>query len=193
MSEIGKRINAVIAHSLAPCLKEAGFKRKGRTFRRITDERIDVINVQGSKWNAGRTGEFTINVGVYYPEIAELYDEYRPDGLPEEYHCTLRSRIGLLMGGNTDKWWKLGRLTREEKLSDEVTMAVCDYALPWLDRMSDPDNVKAEVPKFIAAVIAWHQGNNDEARRLIVESYDEAPAIAEQTKAWAARHGLLNV
>ena len=93
MSEIGKRINAVIAHRLAPCLKEAGFRRKGRTFHRVADERTDVVNVQGSKWNAGRTGEFTINVGVYYPQIAELYDEYRPDGLPEEYHCTLRSRI----------------------------------------------------------------------------------------------------
>lgn len=193
MSEIGKRINAVIAQGLGPCLREAGFKRKGRTFHRAADERIDVVNVQGSKWNAGRTGEFTVNVGVYYPHVAELYDPYRPDGLPQEYHCTIRRRIGLLMGGNTDKWWNLGRLTREGGVSADVAHAVRDYALPWLERMSDLENVKPEVPRFVAAVIAYHQGQNDEARRLIVESYDEAPAVAEQTKAWAMDHGLVNV
>jgi hypothetical protein len=193
VSEIGKRINAVIGHGLAPLLEEVGFRRKGRTFRRESPDRIDVINVQGSKWNAGRTGEFTINVGVYYPRLAELYDPYRPDGLPEEYHCTIRNRIGMLMGRRTDKWWKLGRYTRDEKVSADVTDCVRDHALPWLEEMSDLDNVKREVSRFVAAVIACHQGRNDEARRLIVESCDEAPAVAGQTKAWAIEHGLINV
>ncbi len=193
MSEIGQRINAVIGHSLAPCLREAGFRRKARTFHRVETDRIDVINVQGSKWNQGRTGEFTINVGIYFPQIAELYDPYLPEGLPQEYHCTIRRRLGQLMGKRIDKWWKLGRFTKEDKLSVQLAGLIREFALPWMEEMSDLENVKPDVPRFIAAAVAYHQGRMDEARQYVIESYDETPARNELTRDWAVAHGLGDV
>lgn len=189
-SAIGKRINKVISAEIAPFLKSEGFRRKGRAFHRLHGQHVDVVSIQGSKWNSGSTGEFTVNVGVYYPAIAELYDPYRPDGLPEEYHCTLRERIGVLMTGNRDKWWKLGRFTNEEKLSHEVANAVRDFCIPWLAQMADPESVKANVPRFVAAVFAFADGDATEARQLLMDSLDEAPANADRTRVWAADHGI---
>ena len=35
-------------------------------------EHTCIVNVQGNKWNQGDEGSFAINLGVYFPVIADL-------------------------------------------------------------------------------------------------------------------------
>ena len=190
MSEIGKHIGAIISKKLAPFLRDAGFKRKGRTFHRMHDDRIDVVNVQGSKWNSADTGEITINLGVYYPEVAKLYDPWAPNGLPQEYHCTARERLGVLMTGGKDRWWKVNPRTDDEALSNELVAAMADYGLIWLEKMGDLDSLKGILPAFISAAIALSQGRKEEAKMFLLASYKEAPCAADDARKWGIKHGL---
>jgi len=64
MSEVAKRIDAVLKARLTPTLRDLGFKKKARTFRRRTAEATQVVNVQASSSNFGEHGRFTINFGV---------------------------------------------------------------------------------------------------------------------------------
>jgi len=118
MSDIAKKIDAIIKERLAPLLKNIGFKKKARNFYREFENRIELINVQSSKWNEGNEGQFTINVGVYYPEISEITDALPVKGMPKEYDCTVRERIGLLMPENKDKWWKIDSSSNDSEVSE---------------------------------------------------------------------------
>jgi hypothetical protein len=190
LSAIGKRIDAVAGAHVAACLKSAGFRRKGRTFHRLHDDRTDVVNIQGSKWNAGRTGEFTVNVGVFYPAVSRLVDSWTVAGLPTEAECTVRSRLGMLMPGGQDTWWKLRASTSEDKLSATVAEALSDYGLPWLDRMGDMAAVKDEVPALTCAAIALLEAHREEALRHLRRYCEEAPLNADRARQWGIEHGL---
>jgi len=50
---------------------------------------------------------FTLNIGVYYPEVAELHGLTAEGKYPREYESTLRVRIGTLMPGGHDHWWEV--------------------------------------------------------------------------------------
>ena len=79
MAEITRAIDAVVAAGLAPALAAAGFRKQARTFRRATSDGavLHVVQVQGSKWNAGSTGEFTVELGLYVPRLAAAL-EWQP-------------------------------------------------------------------------------------------------------------------
>ncbi|MCA0753727.1 DUF4304 domain-containing protein [Paenibacillus sp. N4] len=68
---------------LKQVFEEKGFKKSKTTWRKLTDDLILVLNVQGSQWNEDN---FYINVGVY---IKALELEQNPTGNV----CHLRDRI----------------------------------------------------------------------------------------------------
>lgn len=57
-----KLIDPVVSARLAKTLKAAGFKKAGRTFRRVSDDVVHVVNVQASGGNAGDYGQFTLKL-----------------------------------------------------------------------------------------------------------------------------------
>ena len=195
MSDIGKRIDSVIRLGLAPLLKREGFKKKGRTFHREWEDHIDVINVQADKWNEGNTGQFTINVGVYYPEIADITEALPVKGMVREYDCTIRDRIGMLSKKYKDEWWSIKAPTDEEALARDVADKVQSICVPWLTRMSDLETVKVSLANnqgaFVAAGIALHQGNREEAMAYLEQSFEQQPLAIAGAKAWGIKHGLV--
>jgi Domain of unknown function (DUF4304) len=68
-SEIGRKIDLIASGELGARLKAHGYRKKGRTFHRRTDESVCIVNVQARQSNVGFTGTFTINLGVYFPGI----------------------------------------------------------------------------------------------------------------------------
>jgi hypothetical protein len=67
MSAISERIDVVVREGLNPILKALGYRKSARTWRHFAAGCIRVVNLQGSWTNAGDSGSFTINLGVYYP------------------------------------------------------------------------------------------------------------------------------
>ena len=85
---------------------ELGFERSGRIF---SAERSDVtwlIDLQ-SNYRLDGSLEFTINGGVYVPEVFATYagnPDFDSRSIP---YCCVRARIGMLTEELRDSWWTL--------------------------------------------------------------------------------------
>jgi hypothetical protein len=165
---------------------------------------VQVVNVQSSRWSAAGEVQFTINVGVFFPEVHTLMDlGYGPGPRgPKESECTLRERIGMLMPGGEDRWWTVrpGSWLRAldgnspERIAEELRDASATFAKPWLDRLSDLRVARDEAERtdalFVSAACSLVLGDDDEARRSAARLAREAPQ-ATAALAWARRRGLL--
>ena len=122
-SENSKRLQ----QALAPALKERGFKKSGATWRKVSDEGIGVLNLQGSQWGPS----FYINLGVYFRALGDR-DQ------PTEYHCHVRTRLTELVPDRE----RLNALLDFEKPVQEgvrvreLETLVVEHGLPWLHRVS---------------------------------------------------------
>ena len=194
MSEISKKIDEIIKAGIAPLLKAHGFKKKARNFYRSFDDRIDVINVQASQYNEGAKGRFTINLGVYFPAIAEITEAIPVKGMPKEYNCTVRERIGGVLDNRQDIWWSVDETTNLNEVSIELATKVEGFCLPWLESMASLDNVKNYVARsvpFRAAGISLYQGYKADAKRYLQASIEKKPTAKSRAIAWGKKHDLM--
>jgi uncharacterized protein DUF4304 len=133
MSEIARIIDTVIREGLGKPLKEAGFRKSGRNFHLVADGVVRMVNVQASQFNFGAGGQFTLNLGVYLPEVAKfLKEKLAPGKLPTEYECTISVRIGSLMPKREDHWWKIDSSIDLYTLAEEVKTTWVKFGQPWL-------------------------------------------------------------
>ena len=92
------RLESSIKDHLSPALKSDGFFGSGRTFRRISDDLIHVVNVQGSRYG----GSFTVNLGIQPRCIPDVLGN-APDATKiREVLCEFRRRLSETM---SDQWW----------------------------------------------------------------------------------------
>ena len=165
MTAISSRIEQVIRRGLAAHLKEEGYRRSGRTFRLLADT-VRVVSVQGSQWNSEESGRFTVNLGVYFPQLVTLIGG-EPVRSPREYDCPVRARIAELRAGRDD-WWELGEATDLDELSSNVLRAYVEHARPWLDSNADPRSLlESGGASVLAAAAAVTLGDRDGARSLL--------------------------
>lgn len=194
MSEISKIIDTIIRGGLAPLLRDHGFKKKGRNFYREHDDRVELINVQASQWNEGCEGEFTVNFGVYYPAISAILDASAIQGMPKERDCTARQRIGLISEERKDIWWPVTATSDNQYIAEDLAIKVEMLCLPWLNTMSNLNEVKAHVAintPLLAAGIALYQGNESEAKEYLNQSFKQQPMAKSRALAWGNKHGLV--
>jgi len=193
MSDISNVIEDVVKAGIAPILKNAGFKKSARNFHLVQPESIAVINVQASQWNAGNEGQFTLNVGRYYPSIDEQIRGEMLSRLPKEYQCTIRRRIGSLMPSRKDNWWPVATEKDNDRIVTETCDAVSNYALPWLTSIESivglTDLLDHEA-SFDAAEIFNALGNKASARKCLRRLISENPTDRQRIEGWAHQHEL---
>lgn len=76
-------------------------------------------------------GRFTVNLGVYVPEVARHQGGGEAKSIVQEYHCCVRARIGSLGAERADLWWDL---PPDASLVGEIQRRLEGDALPFLDR-----------------------------------------------------------
>jgi len=180
-------VDAVVA-AINHALKLRGFRKQGRTFNRaMPDGLVQVINVQmgpfdppGTTYHPGLRenlyGRFTVNLGVYVPEVAEYRLARQPEGFIREYHCTVRERLGPLGPERQDIWWLNSAV---EEVGPEILQRLERDGLPYLERHGSRDAIlqqwagKSEIqgsgdpPRIALAIILAGRGQLEEARRLL--------------------------
>ncbi len=177
-------------------LKKAGFKKQTRNFRREHSDHTDVINIEADRYNDGHLeGKFRVNLGVYYPAIADITEALPVTGAPKEYNCTARTSIGYHRGRDKDYWWKIDPLSSDAETAANLAQMVEEYGLPWLDSLSDLNALKlymadAGMP-FIAAGIALYQDDRSAAQEYVNRSIAEANRYSiHKVITWAKKHGF---
>ena len=93
-------------------LTPLGFEWQKRTWNRRSGSLIDVIDVQVSK--AGDA--MTVNAGVMDPVVRLKCWGTDPPGFVEEPQCTVRVRVGQLIG-TKDVWWSSAMVTPSRRSS----------------------------------------------------------------------------
>jgi len=177
-----------IQRALRPSLQVHGFKLRGRTFNRPTEDGLtQVINFQiGPSDPPGTTyipglrenlhGLFTVNLGIHIPEVAELQGGGPARSWVQDYHCSVRTRLGPASGGAKDVWWHARNSS--EVLAD-VQPLLLSYGLAFLERFRTREMVLSElegqgdnlehcaVPRIVSAIILTKRGMTDAARALL--------------------------
>lgn len=135
-------LDEVLEVALVPALRQRGYRKAGRTFRRVREQCIQVVNVQVSQWSSATSLRFTLNLGVYFPALqAELESRgYRKPGAagPTVTGCHLSERVGMLMPAGEDHWWELEAGLPREAVTAEVSAVLTGCALPWLEARQEP-------------------------------------------------------
>ena len=184
-----------IQRALKASLKEHGFKARGRTFNRETSDGLtQVINLQmGSFDPPGTTyipglredlhGLFTVNLGVYIPEVAALHGGGPAKGWIQAYNCAIRSRLGSASGRTQDLWW---HVRNDAHVIADVQSLLMAYGLLFLDRFESRDKVLSDlaghgenleycsVPRIISAIILTKRGQAAAATELMAAQAGEA-------------------
>lgn len=190
-------------------LKEHGFRMQARTCNRTTSDGLtQVINFQMGRFDPpatnfipwfreNRYGSFTVNLGVYIPEIA-LAEYYwvKPRPVAQEVYCCIRKRIGEL-SGESDVWW---RLPSTETTVRDLRSRFERDAFPFFARLDGRDSILRELeagrasfaPRVDRAIILAARGQTEKARELLREQITSSDSAkhSEHVQAIAVRIGL---
>jgi len=144
------RLNLILENRIVPILKEHGFKENQLTFTRQFESIAFVIDLQKSRWNDKSGSQFTLNIGIYVPEVFSIYtNKMEPTKIRLE-HCTLHIRIGMLDPSSKDIWWTLSEndsFEVDNQISQELIEKLNNLVFPFFSKF---DN-SLDVARFLAS------------------------------------------
>ena len=185
-TEYPKLLSNITASLYKDVLKPRGFNKKGNTFNRVTsDGLIQVINFQAGRYEPWEEvnrlhGSFTVNLGIYIPEVAET--SFEKKDFVNEYSCEIRTRLSRL-SGNGEAWMSLKDFKEEDRLN--LVQMLEQFGFPFLERFETREkiiknidetkkNVVTPRPLVLLALIHCKQGNAVKASELLKKQYDES-------------------
>ena len=203
-----------VVGELHPRLKQQDFRKRRHTFNRDPEPGlVHVVNFQMGPYEVGDPveipglrenlyGKFTVNLGVFLDEIHASLATYSRPSFVAEYHCEIRKRLGELMPVEGDVWWSLDH--EPEVLAADVGEELERFGLTWLDGLGSREailqawyregNEMGFAPRgqLVVALIHWHRGEQDLARRLLRQYLDEdlAPGHADYVNEVLNRLGI---
>jgi len=135
-------------------LKADGFKKKGRTHNKVLDNGIvQVINFQMGQFQFDNVieipglrenlyGQFTINIGVFVPELYEKIFDPKPKSFIQEYDCEIRTRLSQKIFGE-DKWFPI--TSDFGKTAEFINENLNTIGKEWFDRFDNRKKIVAEL------------------------------------------------
>lgn len=139
-------------------LKPIGYKKSGFNWT-LAGDWTRIINLQLSRWNSSEDVKFTLNFGVFIPDLHLIAERPLRDQPLKEPDCVIRARYGSLTPSRLDHWWTVDACTDPAELIRDVTGAVITYGLPWFASLVAYSSVAAEYEKqrdFFMAGLAYH-------------------------------------
>lgn len=121
-----KKLDKIIKDVITPTLKKEGFRKSGRSFYKEIEHYGLCFNIQSSLYNHSEEVRFTLNTGIFIPEIYEFFFDQKSVAFPKEYECIQRKRIGELLGLRADLWYSITNDTDENELEIQLSSDIKD-------------------------------------------------------------------
>lgn len=139
-------LKAPIIAEVKQLLHPLGFRKAGALFSRTSENVVHLIEVQGSRQSTSALAKFTINVGVFVPEL--IYPDVRDFGKPSIPEAHWRERLGSLSPEGSDLWWEVMTQAEAVAAAKDIAARLTTYALPALGGL----------PNIEALVMLWQSG-----------------------------------
>jgi hypothetical protein len=137
---------AIVSETVAPLLRQHGFKKDRLTWRREEPESILVLNFQHSQWS----DLYYINLGVFFRTL-DVNDK------PSSHHCHLQVRLDTIAGDPTclaeacDFESGLPQAQRAAVLQREISQS----ALPWLSERATLSGTREALLQGTSALMVF--------------------------------------
>jgi hypothetical protein len=119
MNNSSPRLESSIRDHFSPLLRSEGFSGSGRTFRRVSEGLLHVVQLQGSQYG----GKFCVNLGIQPLSIPDVRGN-RPDAKKIKVElCEFRRRLSE---SGVDQWWE--HAGSKESMDAAVRAAAAVYA-----------------------------------------------------------------
>jgi len=123
MTTIAKQMDGILRPGWIPALKADGYRKTRWVWKRVQEQGTAVVDVQRSRWNREHDVQFTINL--------EFQWSHEEGSSP-----SVQRRVGFILPGGSDCWWRVTPVTNREALSAELVEVYHQFIVPWIDAVS---------------------------------------------------------
>ena len=122
-----KPLKELVKSEVEPIIKSLGFKKQSNSYIKAEDGFLKIINIQFGQSNTSEETSFTIECGIFFPELYLKCFEELPK-YPKVSDCLwqYRNRIAKLKGKPTDEWYVVKAYEDNQPVLDIVR-----YDLRW--------------------------------------------------------------
>ena len=118
-----------------------GFKTKGPNLIRESGDSVQILNVQSSQSTTKDLLVVTVNIGLFYKELAlRMEDPPMPRNVVD---CHWWTRIGYYTEAAADKWWSIASEGDLISASEEVCTVLRERVIPEMDNISSREGICA--------------------------------------------------
>jgi hypothetical protein len=175
---------ATLHQTMAP----EGFRKSGNTiYRQQTDGIRHIVYFQrGQSWSS-LAGEFTVELGVFIPEIFTAYwNKSVPKHLSSGI-CEINERLGMLGESGQDKWWK--QSSNPKQVENEIFSLLNKEGREYFSQYSSREVILETMEKqrqsgklrprgiLSMAIILAHLGKTEDANKLLYKEFLGKPEI----------------
>lgn len=188
------RVIAICRKAVAP----SGYEGTGRTWKLITDSFARLINLQTYSKDDLSHLSFTINIGVFFPELWMARNDRLHEPPLLASHCSPFERVGHLFFGR-DKWWSVDRASDLSALQEELNDVLTTKVIPWLSQFesaNDAFSYFSKEQKYFDAAVAAYATNREDVSDWVSKAIDsigsgEPHDVAKRgIEIWARDHGV---
>jgi hypothetical protein len=154
---------------IAPALRRLGLKGSGQAFAIPSESHWALVGFQKSVWGDSDEVRFTINLTVVEKAAWEAERQRHPyigGGRPapnvQHGRPAWCERIGMLLPGGGDHWWRVPAGCSPDRVVSEVVSAIRDHALPEMRLQMDGDP-RARPPRWAPDYAALRSQPSDGA------------------------------
>jgi hypothetical protein len=147
-ANLKQHFDNILKLTIAPALKEMGFKKKGQHFSRQVNDIYQCFNVQKSKWNSyNESLSFTFNIGFYSELLNNILrgNEIQTD-FPNTTDCFIQGRLGSI-SHSRDHWYELSNRMKFELVNANVKNDIERYLITLFNKHNSLENLKELVLK----------------------------------------------
>ena len=162
-------------------LRPFGFRRRGQTFARQSDECWQVISVQLSRYSQQDEKTLTVNFGVQSKSVLR----FRGRGTltpPLYYTCPINFRIGWLMPGD-DIWWTVRDDASAHAALAEIGEVLRSKALPFLGQLQTDRNI---LELYETGLVLGFEIERDESRLLLLAKAGMSDEVKKRLEEYRA-------
>ena len=121
-------------------LQNLNYRKSNRLFNRLQPDGImHVINFQMGQNRSILRGKFTVEIGVFIPEVYKALSEKVVPKFVTSTHCIERERLGVLGKEGKDLWWDLA--DNEISIGNEALKQLLENGEPYLFRFGSREKL----------------------------------------------------